>query len=65
VIYGGTRGYLDKVATADVGRWERELLGFLHGKHQDVLDDIRTKKDLGPVEDRLKAALATFSETFA
>ncbi|HUO03424.1 MAG TPA: F0F1 ATP synthase subunit alpha, partial [Rhizomicrobium sp.] len=50
VIYGGTRGYLDRVATADVQRWERELLGFLHSKHQDVLDEIRTKKDLGPVE---------------
>jgi F-type H+-transporting ATPase subunit alpha len=65
VIYGGTRGYLDRVATADVQRWERELLSFLHGKHQDVLDDIRTKKDLGPVEDRLKAALGAFNETFA
>ncbi|WP_297697272.1 F0F1 ATP synthase subunit alpha [Phenylobacterium sp.] len=65
VIYAGTRGYLDRVATADVSRWERELLSFLHAKHQDVLDDIRIKKDLGPVEDRLKGALAAFSETFA
>jgi len=48
-----------------VGRWERELLSYLHGKHQDVLDQIRTKKDLGPVEDALKAALTAFSETFA
>jgi F-type H+-transporting ATPase subunit alpha len=65
VIYGGTRGYLDRVATANVGRWERELLSFMHAKHQGVLDEIRTKKDLGPVEDRLKSALAAFSETFA
>jgi len=65
VIYAGTRGYLDKVATADVSRWERELLSSLHARHQDVLDEIRTKKDLAPVEDRLKAALASFSETFA
>jgi len=65
VIYAGTRGYLDRVATADVSRWERELLSYLHAKHQDVLDDIRIKKDLGPVEDRLKGALAAFSETFA
>jgi F-type H+-transporting ATPase subunit alpha len=65
VIYAGTRGFLDRVATANVGRWERELLSFLHGKHQDLLDEIRTKKDLGPVEDRLKAALTAFNETFA
>jgi F-type H+-transporting ATPase subunit alpha len=48
-----------------VGRWEREVLSFLHGKHQDLLDEIRTKKDLGPVEDRLKTALAAFAENFA
>jgi F-type H+-transporting ATPase subunit alpha len=65
VIYGGTRGYLDRVPTANVGRWERDLLSFLHAKHQDLLDEIRTKKDLGPVEDRLKAALSAFNETFA
>ena len=65
VIYAGTRGYLDGVATAQVGRWERELLSYLHGKHQDILDEIRVGKDLGPVEDRLKAALAAFNETFA
>jgi hypothetical protein len=41
------------------------VLSFLHGKHQDLLDEIRTKKDLGPVEDRLKAALTAFNETFA
>jgi F-type H+-transporting ATPase subunit alpha len=65
VIYAGTRGFLDRTATADVGRWEREVLAFLHAKHQDLLDEIRTKKDLGPVEDRLKAALTAFNETFA
>ncbi|HEV2532280.1 F0F1 ATP synthase subunit alpha [Phenylobacterium sp.] len=65
VIYAGTRGFLDRTATADVGRWERELLSFLHARHQDLLDEVRTKKDLGPVEDRLKAALTAFNETFA
>jgi F-type H+/Na+-transporting ATPase subunit alpha len=65
VIYAGTRGFLDKVAIADVGRWERELLSNLHSRHQDLLDEIRTKKDLGPVEERLKAALTAFNETFA
>jgi F-type H+-transporting ATPase subunit alpha len=65
VIYAGTRGHLDRVPTANVGRWERELLSYVHAKHQDLLDEIRTKKDLGPVEDRLKAALTAFNETFA
>src|SRR6188474_717158 len=34
VIYSGTRGYLDKIATNQVGRFERELLSNLHAKHQ-------------------------------
>jgi len=64
-VYAGTRGYLDKVATSDVGRFESELLSFMHAQHQDVLDTIRTKKDLGPVEDKLKSLLGEFAGNFA
>ena len=66
VIYAGTRGYLDGIPTAQVGRYEAELLSFLHGKHQTILDAIRTEKALsGPLEDQLKSALAAFTSTFA
>ena len=65
VIYAGTRGYLDKIPTAQVGRFERELLAHLHGKHQPLLDKIRIEKDLKNVEDDLKAVLAAFADTFA
>jgi F-type H+-transporting ATPase subunit alpha len=66
VIYAGTRGYLDKVPTADVGRFEKELLARLHGKHQKVLDKIRTSKELGKdTESDLKDALQGFADTFA
>jgi F-type H+-transporting ATPase subunit alpha len=66
VIYAGTRGYLDGIPTSQVGRYEAELLSFLHGKHQQLLDAIRTEKALsGPLEDQLKSALAAFTSTFA
>ena len=65
VIYAGTRGYLDKVPTNQVGRFERELLDNLHGKHQGLLDKIRTDKDLKNIEDDLKAALGAFAYNFA
>ena len=66
VIYAGTRGYLDGIPTSQVGRYEAELLSFLHGKHQAILDAIRTEKALsGPLEDKLKSALAAFTSTFA
>ena len=66
MIYAGTRGYLDGIPTAAVGRYEAELLAHLHAKHQSLLDTIRTTKDLkGDVEGQLKAALEAFTKTFA
>jgi F-type H+-transporting ATPase subunit alpha len=66
VIYAGTRGYLDGVPTAQVGRFERELIGHLHGKHQGLLDEIRTGKALtDKVEGELKSVLEAFAKSFA
>ena len=65
VIYAGTRGYLDGIATNQVRRFESELLAHLHGKHQALLDKIRVEKDLKNVEDDLKSVLAAFAQTFA
>jgi F-type H+-transporting ATPase subunit alpha len=66
VIYAGTRGYLDKIATSAVGRFEKELLARLHSKHSKLLDGIRTKKALdAELEGELKSALESFSSTFA
>ncbi|MDP3635516.1 MAG: F0F1 ATP synthase subunit alpha, partial [Phenylobacterium sp.] len=66
VIYAGTRGYLDTIPTAQVGRFEAELLSHLHAKHQGLLDTIRTTKELkGDTEQALKDALAAFVATFA
>ncbi len=66
VIYAGTRGYLDKIATASVGRFEKELLALLHTKHQKLLDAIRTKKALdAELEGELKSLLESFTSTFA
>ncbi|MBX7248309.1 MAG: F0F1 ATP synthase subunit alpha [Caulobacteraceae bacterium] len=66
VIYAGTRGYLDKIPTSDVGRFEQELLSRLHAKHQGLLDSIRKEKALSKdLEEQLKGALESFSSTFA
>jgi F-type H+-transporting ATPase subunit alpha len=66
VIYAGTRGYLDKIPTSSVGRFEKELLARLHSKHTKLLDGIRTKKALdAELEGELKSTLESFSSTFA
>ncbi|HEX2558696.1 MAG TPA: F0F1 ATP synthase subunit alpha, partial [Phenylobacterium sp.] len=66
VIYAGTRGYLDPIPTAQVGRFEQELLSYLRTKHPNWLEAIRTKKELNAdLEAELKGALEAFSKTFA
>jgi F-type H+-transporting ATPase subunit alpha len=66
VLYAGTRGYLDPIALADVGRFEAELLARLRNQHADLLEAIRTQKRLNEeLEGRLKAVLDAFASAFA
>jgi F-type H+-transporting ATPase subunit alpha len=65
-IYCGTRGYLDKLTVAQVGRFEQEFLRKVRANHKDLLDGIRTAKQLTPeLEGKLKAALEDFTKSFA
>jgi F-type H+-transporting ATPase subunit alpha len=65
-IYCGTRGYLDKLTVAQVGRFEQEFLRKVRANHKDLLDGIRSAKQLTPeLEGKLKAALEDFTKSFA
>jgi len=67
VIYAGTKGYLDKIAVTDVGRFEAGLLKHLRTNASDVLEMI-TKEDpkiKGDAEAKIKAALDAFAADFA
>jgi F-type H+-transporting ATPase subunit alpha len=64
-LYAGVRGYLDKLAVADVGRFEASLLSELRARHPAILTGIATEKTLSPaLEEKLKAMLDAFSKTF-
>ncbi|HEY1722747.1 MAG TPA: F0F1 ATP synthase subunit alpha [Magnetospirillaceae bacterium] len=66
VIYAGVRGYLDKLAIADIGRYEASLLSELKTKYPEILQAIVTEKALSPAtEDKLKAALEAVGKLFA
>jgi len=67
VIYAGTKGYLDKVAVKQVGRFEEGLLAHLRQKNADLLAEITEKdpKIKGEIEDKIKAALDAFAADFA
>jgi F-type H+-transporting ATPase subunit alpha len=65
-IYTGVKGYLDRLPVNAVGRFEGEFLRLMRSKHKDVLDAIRTSKQLTPdTEGKLKAALDEFAKAFA
>ncbi len=65
-IFAGVRGYLDSLAVNDVRRFESGLLGAMRARHKDVLDGIRTQKQLTPeLEGKLKAAIDAFAKSFA
>ena len=65
-IFTGVRGYLDKLAVADVGRFESQLLGAMHSRHEDVLSDIRSSKQITPeTEAKLKSIVEAFAASFA
>jgi len=66
VIYAGVRGYIDKIAVADVGRFEASLLSELRAKQPAILTTIASEKALSPAtEDKLKSALEAFTKSFA
>ena len=65
-IYLGVKGYLDKLALNQVRRFETEVLRLMRGQHKDILDAIRTQKQLTPdVEGKLKNVPDGFSKSFA
>ena len=65
-IYTGVKGYLDKLAVADIGRFEQGLLSNIKTTHPEIIKAIATDKALKPeTEDKLKAAIEAFLKTFA
>ena len=64
-IYAGVRGYLDKLAINDVGRFENSLLSEMRAKQPDLLATIANEKQISPAtEEKLKAFLDAFAKTF-
>jgi F-type H+-transporting ATPase subunit alpha len=62
VIFTGTNGYVDDIPVGDVRRFESELLDFVRSRHPDVLEEIRTSKDLN--RESVEHAVKAFKEIF-
>ena len=65
-IFLGTKGHLDSVPVADVGRFEAEFLEHLEASNPGILSEIRdTEKLSEDAEASLVAAVADFKNGFA
>ena len=62
-LYALTRGFLDDVAVKDILRFESEINTWLESNHTEVLEHIRTTKDL-PSDDVMADAINAFKKTF-
>jgi F-type H+/Na+-transporting ATPase subunit alpha len=64
-IFAGTRGYLDKVEIANVGRFEQSMLSEIKARKPEILKAIREQREVSaPTEEQLKGFLDNFAKTF-
>jgi F-type H+-transporting ATPase subunit alpha len=61
-IFAGVRGYLDNIAVRDITRFEQHLLDRVRSQAPDILEAIRTEKELSKATDE---KLAAFVENLA
>ncbi|WP_028400667.1 F0F1 ATP synthase subunit alpha [Ectobacillus panaciterrae] len=62
ILFALTRGFLDDIPVTDVQRFEDEMLGWMDSNSADVLDKIRTTRQLA--EEEMIAAINEFKKTF-
>ncbi len=63
ILYALTKGHLDDIPVSDILRFEAEYYAFLDRSHPELLDTIRTTKDL-PEDDAIVAAINEFKKNF-
>ncbi len=64
-LYVAVQNHLADVEVSAVRRFEEEWLRFLHSEHEEILDDLRTRKELtDDIRATLDHAVAQFKERF-
>lgn len=65
-IFAGNEGFLDTFPVSSILRYRSELLQYMRASHADILTAISTEKKLSDeLSEKLKTAIAHFSEQFA
>ncbi|HEX4210745.1 MAG TPA: F0F1 ATP synthase subunit alpha [Candidatus Binataceae bacterium] len=60
IIFAANEGYFDKLEVNQVRPFERDLYAFLSSKHQELLDEIREKREIS--DDLRKRFIAVLDE---
>lgn len=64
VLYAGINGYLEKLPLEKIKNWEKNFYQFLDTQHQEILKEIKEKKELTlDLEEKLKQAIKQYQET--
>merc|ERR1711971_640658 len=61
VLFAGVRGYLDKLVTSEIGKFEKMYLEAMHSKASHIPVTIRTE---GYISDKTEGELAAFMDEF-
>merc|ERR1712232_1004547 len=61
VLYAGTRGYLDKLQTSEIGKFETMYLETLESKHNHLLTEIR---ETGAISEKIDGELKSLLDDF-
>ncbi|MBW1599842.1 F0F1 ATP synthase subunit alpha [Streptomyces sp. JJ38] len=64
-IWAGTNGLMDEVPVADIRRFEKELLDYLHREHKDLMTGIREGAKMSDdTLGKLREVVETFKKQF-
>jgi len=64
-VFAGTRGYLDKIAVNQIGKFEAQLLSEIKAKEPAIINAIRDDAQIKPeTEKKLIAFIENFQRTF-
>lgn len=65
IIFAGNQGYFDKLSVEQIRPFERGLYDYLDVRHADLLDEVRTKRELtDELRNKITAALDRYLEEF-
>jgi F-type H+-transporting ATPase subunit alpha len=65
IIFAANEGYFDKLEVTQIKAFELGLYAFFDSRHKEILDEIKTKRELSDdLRKRLRAAIDEYQQTF-